>query len=139
MQGKGITLAQFTSVTMRVSAEHYAGNVIVNSQSRDAAGGNSVVRLTVTDSHGPGSRTSARGRHGPFACWHAHRDVYRAALAEFPTAKFIGGRYWVVTYEAATFESVYRKTAHVNVGSMFSPCTMPELCGCYTEMDEVAE
>jgi hypothetical protein len=131
MKARKLTLAEFTSAVITVSEARYSGNVIVHPDSHDTTGGNSAVRLAVTDSHGSGSRTSASYRHGPYACWHAHRDVYREVFRRFPDAVFTGGRYWKVTYDAATFENVFPETRYKNIGSEVFHVIMPELCECF--------
>jgi hypothetical protein len=145
MQVTGVTLAQFAAVTAQVSDTRYEGNLMLSRDSHDNPSrvsrstkrltAHATIRLAPVDNRGAGTRTSAHsifrnGRHGPYVCWHAHRDVFKAVLTEYPEAILQGGRYWTVTYTAATFDEVYPPTAWRNLGSEIMPVTMPELCEC---------
>jgi hypothetical protein len=85
-----------------------------------------IARLDVRDSHGPGARTSASGRHGPYACWHAYRDVLGACFWVNPEAVIRTAR--AVYRGRDGFTRDYPATGRVNVGSQVQPVTMPELC-----------
>lgn len=133
MKITGLTLEQFTRCVSTVSRERYGGNVFVQRDAHDSYDGKlgCVARLTVRHSPGPGSRTSASGRHGPYACWHAYRDVLAEVFTQFPRAVVTAGRSWRVTYRGAEgFLHDYPATASVNMGSAYTPVTMPELCNC---------
>lgn len=145
---KGVSLDSYKGCVSMVSRQLYAGNVIVNPdasdlQSRtvkDEAGEwflrcDCRARLAVTDSRGHGSRTSASGRHGRYACWHAYRDVLAEVFRRWPGAEVTAGHGWRVTYRGrAGFEELFPETGHVNIGSQVSPVTMPELCECPAEL-----
>lgn len=45
--------------------------------------------LRVKSSKEPGHRTSYSGRRIPSACWHVHRDVFRAIFDRFPEARIV--------------------------------------------------
>ncbi|WP_181785673.1 hypothetical protein [Streptomyces phytophilus] len=122
----GVSLPDFYDITARVSRERYGGNVIVHDGARWSGRNRITARLSVADSRSAGARTSARGRHGRWACWHAHRDVLRAVFQHRPDAR-------VTTMLAAyrgldDFENTFPDTAHHNIGSLWSPMYMPELC-----------
>lgn len=126
MRLRGITLEDFRASVDRVNDE-YDGNLAVHSDAHQTGSRKPTVvgRLTVNDSKGDGARTSASGRHGRMACWHAFRDVVRDLLAEHPDA-VITTR--MARYDAETFEDVYPATAYRNIGSMVYPAYMTELC-----------
>lgn len=141
MKITGLTLRQFQACTSFISHERYHGNVIMHPDAHDRPAQRSretgrlrnlcVARLTVRDSHGVGSRLTASGRHGPYACWHAYRDVLREVFRQFPDAIVISGNHWQVTYRGqAGFEELYPATGRRNIGSPAAPVTMPELCPC---------
>jgi hypothetical protein len=133
MKITGLTLEQFTRCVSTTSRERYGGNVIVQQDAHDNYSGKPgcVARLTVHHSPGPGSRTTTSGRHGPYACWHAYRDVLAEVFTQFPRAVVTAGRGWRVTYRGAEgFLENYPATASVNIGSADAPVTMPELCNC---------
>lgn len=140
MKITGLTLEQFTDCVWNVSYARYSANVFVHADADDLpdAGGVRVparkqcrARLAVTGSRGPGSRTAANGRHGPYACWHACRDVLQEVFRRYPDAVIVAGHAWRITYRGkAEFEELYPGTALVSIGSPAGPVTMPELCEC---------
>lgn len=136
MEVNGISLDQFSACARDISRTAYAGNVIVTRGSaplpaRKNGRQRCRARLTVEDARGPGSRTSPSGLHGPYACWHAYRDVLSLAFRRFHDAVIKSGNSWRVTYRgAAGFAQLYPQTAYVVISSAFSPVTMPELCEC---------
>lgn len=136
MEIKGLSLTEFRSCVHEVSTRRYAGNLRMGDNAYDRADGKNgthycTARLRVLDSRGPGSRTSWTGRHGPYACWHACRDVLHEVFRRYPNAVIRAGHGWRVTYRGlAGFLADYPETAHVNIGSVIDPVTMPELCEC---------
>jgi hypothetical protein len=124
MQIRGLTLAQFTEITRIVSEADYGGNVIVH---QDAQQYPSYVRarLAVKDSYAYGARTSWAGRHTRSASWEAYRDVLASLFNVFPKARV---KTAMASYNGKQgFEDNYPATADINVGSMMSPCYMPDL------------
>lgn len=137
----GLHLGAFAGVTALISAEKYGGNIAIHPDShegpvqRNRATGrltsHCTARLTVHDSHGPGSRTTWTGRHGPYACWHAYRDVLTEVFTRYPDAVIRAGHSWQVTYRGMTgFRELYPGTGNISIGSEACPVTMPELCEC---------
>jgi hypothetical protein len=142
----GVTLENFRAYASSVSSVLYNGNVIIAGDSHDMPPTGTPghenrdgsinrpqcrARLAVTDSRGPGSRTSASGRHGPYACWHSYRNVLRAVFERWPHATVTSGHGWRVTYRGEDgFRELYPGTGRVNIGGYASPVTMPELCNC---------
>jgi hypothetical protein len=130
MEIKGITSDDFAEIVHRVSRAQYDGNITVNDP-RPAPmnrwGLRFRQRVIATSSCGAGARRSASGRRMPCACWHVFRDVVRATLVQVPAATF---RMSLAYYTSDNFESTYPATGYVNVGSMFAPATLPELCEC---------
>jgi hypothetical protein len=125
MNIKGLTLSQFEAVTAGISAAIYSNNVQVH---RDAhtRGALTIARLDVRDSRGLGARRSRSLRRGPYACWHAYRDVLGACFWVNPEAVIRTG---MAVYRGRDgFTRDFPATGRVNVGSMMAPVTMPELC-----------
>lgn len=150
MRITGLTLSQFQACTSFVSYSRYSGNGIVHPDARDRPAQRSretgqlrnqcQARLTVSDSHGAGSRLTVSGRHGPYACWHLYRDVLREVFNQFPGAVIISGNYWRVTYRGYDgFQELYPATGRKNIGSPIEPVTMPELCSCGLDIRELDE
>jgi hypothetical protein len=139
----GLSLGEFRACTRDASYSRYGANLITH---QDRAGDvlrvpghvpHCRARLAVRDPRGPGSRTAAaltsRGsrRHGPWACWHAYRDVLALAFQRFPDAVIKAGSSWRVTYRGQEgFLEAYSRTGHAGMGSAACPVTMPELCQC---------
>lgn len=123
----GITVAEFKDVVAKLNAEDYDGNIVVESAHALSATGTRInAKLGTADSYKHGSRQSWSGRHGRWLCWHGFRDVIRAVMAVNPSAVVRTGK---AVYRGSTgFEDTYPSTAEQNVGSMFSPAYMPELC-----------
>ena len=125
---RNVTLAQFSDVVAQVSAE-YGDNLMVNPDTHEA--GVRVKRVTgrirAVSSRDAGARRSWSGRRTVSACWHAHRDVYRALFAQYPNATV---QTMMARYTAQNFEDTYPGTANHNIGSMMAPAYMPELCEC---------
>ena len=134
MKITGLTLQQFMNCTMEVSNEKYGGNIVVHQDARDNNGVRKPRcqgRLKVLDSRGPGARTSASGRHGPFCCWHGYRNVLVRVFELYPDAVIWTGIGKGTVYRGrAGFEATYPATARVNMGSQWQPVTMPEMCEC---------
>lgn len=100
---------------LKAEVSHYRGN-----QYR--------LKVGVKDSRGPGARTSATGRRGPYACWHAFRDIFTEILSDDDNATI---RTSLTVYRGwDDFQATYPATAYQNVGSMIYPAYMDELCEC---------
>ena len=125
MEMRNITPEQFAASVTRVNS-HYAGNLAVHPDVHPK-GKHTVGRLWVNSSSGEGARTSWSGRKCKAACWHAFRDVIRDILANHPDAVIITS---MARYTSANFEDTYPSTANQNIGSMYMPRYMPELCDC---------
>ena len=133
MRITGLSLSNFKFCTATVSWESYGGNIVVHQDGHDRTTNRDgtlqcTARLAVLDSRGPGSRTTANGRHGPYACWHAYRDVLMRVFLRYPNAVIRTG---IAVYRGmAGFRELYPATAHRVIGSEVNPVTMPELCEC---------
>lgn len=131
MRISNVSLGDFCAITGDVSRRSYEGNVIVAPDAHWARRYSVVARLRVSDSRGTGARTAPSGRHGPYACWHAHRDVLRALFEAHPDATV---RTALAVYRGMEgFERDYPATEYRNVGSPAQPARMPDLCvevGC---------
>lgn len=152
VRGKGVRFEAVEACITLVSKQQYAGNIIVHQDAGPIRQESSELRpvlmpwgTTITKevnrtgygyrgriigeaSSLPGTRRSWSGRRGPWACWHAYRDVMRAILTQYPDAVITSAH---ARYEGlAGFEITYPHTANVNIGSAYSPAYMPELCDC---------
>jgi hypothetical protein len=130
VRGQGVSFEEVSKIIARVSAENYAGNVIVHQDASPIgkSGYGYRGRIIGRETAGEGTRNSWSGRRGPWACWHAYRDVIRAVLTTYPHAT-------VTTAQArysglGGFEDTYPHTADINVGSAAQPAYMPDLCTC---------
>lgn len=130
VRGKGVEYGRIASVIDAVSFVDYGHNIRVHPDAGPIGqnGYGFRGRIIGQETDGPGTRHSASGRRGRWACWHAYRDVLREIFAQYPDAVVTTA---MARYEgAAGFESTYPATADVNVGSHFSPAYMSELCAC---------
>lgn len=145
IRGKGVEYATIRAIVERVSAERYGGNVRIHRdagpisritvETTERGGGEMWMngygfkgRIDVHSSKVIGARRSASGRRINAACWHAFRDCIRAILTQYPHAIVSTG---MARYEGlAGFERVYPETANANIGSLFAPRFMPDLCEC---------
>ncbi|MEV1083466.1 hypothetical protein AB0I98_35500 [Streptomyces sp. NPDC050211] len=122
----GVPLADFYAITDDVSRRAYDGNVAVAPDAHNARGNSITARLRVRDGRGAGARTAASGRHGPYACWHAYRDVLWTVFSAYPDAR---ARTALETYQGISgFERDFPATRYRNIGSVMYPAYMPDLC-----------
>jgi hypothetical protein len=123
----GISLNQFRAIVNEVSAS-YDGNVDLDRNTREYSYNRFRARIKTIKSVAPGSRRSASGRRGPYACWHVSRDVL---IKVFETNEGARVQTALTTYRGADdFYDQYPETAFKNIGSMVYPAYMPELCDC---------
>lgn len=135
----GANLDQVELVVLKVSAAHYAGNIMIRTgaDKSNSRGGRATFTLRATAADAPGSRSSAgysssgtgpRGlRRTVAACWHAHYDVLAALFAEYPAVRV---NTMLATYTSATFHDRAMATADQNVGTLVAPRYPTELCTC---------
>jgi hypothetical protein len=91
---------------------------------------NARVRLVAHSSFGDGVRESASGRRGPWVCWHAQRDFFRALFEIEPMAHVRTGLGASgVTYTASNFEGRFPRTYTTPVGNLYYPREFGGLCG----------
>ena len=135
MKITGLTLDQFTACTNHASELLYDGNVIVHQNAHELPSlkrswtPQCQARLTVVSSDAGGARTAVNGRRGPYACWHAYRDVLREVFNQYPNAVVTGGRDWRFHYQGRDgFLENYPATGNIGVGH--GEVTLPELCDC---------
>lgn len=132
MRVKGITGLELSGVVADLNSRWYNGNIMVHitDQTRPTSRAPYThVKVGVYDSYGYGARHSWSGRHGPWACWHVFRDIIAESYRQH------GERlvWWTsfTKYEnRRDFLAKFPQTAERNIGSMFNPVTMPDLCGC---------
>ena len=119
---------QISTLVRRTSDDIYGGNVVVESISTERVSRNGItvrVKIGTLNSRAHGSRTSASGRHGRWASWHAFRDILIAVFDADPKAVVHTG---IATYRGRDgFEATFPATAHRNVGSLYSPATFASL------------
>jgi hypothetical protein len=124
----GITREEFEAVVAKLNAPaEYDGNIVIeNLEVKNAKGTRLSVKLGTADSKRHGSRRAWSGRHGKWLCWHGFRDVFRGVMAVNGDAVIRSAK---AVYKGADgFEATYPSTADQNVGSMFQPAYMPEMC-----------
>lgn len=152
VRGKGVRFETVEACITLVSKQQYGGNIIVHQDAgpiRQESSellpvvmpwGATVIkecnvtgygfhgRIIGASSAGAGVRRSWSGRRGPWACWHAYRDVMRGILTAYPHAVITSAH---ARYEGLSgFENTHPGTADINVGSMAMPAYMPDLCDC---------
>jgi hypothetical protein len=109
---------------------NYGGNIRIHPDAYEGGFRKPVVtgRIDVHDSRGKGARTTWQGRRGPYACWHAYRDVLTELFDIVPDAKVTTT---MAVYDGRRgFEREYPATADRNIGSAIDPGYMPDLCEC---------
>jgi hypothetical protein len=131
MQVTGVTLNQFRTIAYAVSAVRYGGNLTVARDAHSTSAATCTARLSAAVQHGPGSRLARTGTPGPYACWHAYRDVLAALFRHHPDARV---RTRMATYRGqAGFEEDYPETAVMDSGRPGRAVYMPDLCRCSHE------
>lgn len=123
----GITTSELHDVVAKLNAGDYNGNINVEGCNAVSSTGTRIsVKLGTLDSRAHGSRRARSGRHGKWLCWHGFRDVFREVMNVNPEARIQTGK---TVYKGRDgFENTYRDTADQNVGSLFQPAYMPEMC-----------
>jgi hypothetical protein len=118
------------------TSQRVDASTAVRVHARAVSGKSCQGRLYVANSRGPGARTASSGRHGPYACWHAYRDVLQALFDAYPDARV---RTSLANYIGRDgFERDYPATGWRNVGSQMEPRCMPDLCDCGHATEHVA-
>lgn len=127
-KGQAFTYGDIVSIVNDVSLE-YGGTLRVHRNAKPIGKEYGFTgRIVATSSDAPCARRSWTGRRGPWACWHAHRDVMAKVFDAYPDAVISTA---LETYRGREgFDSLYPCTASKNIGSMVSPAYMPELCEC---------
>lgn len=129
-----VTPDQVHDVTRSISEQLYDGNVVVEWVKNPRMAPNLLNtkgtrfrgRIVVFDSRGSGARRSWSGRHGPWACWHVFRDVLEEVIGRYG-ANVTTGR---ARYTPATWYDRYPGTGTVNMGSVWQPARLVDLCDC---------
>ena len=70
-------------LALHITNKQYAQNIAWKREP-ELIGKHYAFTLTVHDSANPGSRRAASGRRISAACWHAHRDFFRALFKHDP-------------------------------------------------------
>ena len=127
MQVSGVTAQDIRDVVAKLNATDYSGNIVIERlETLNQKGTRHTLKLGTDNSRAHGSRRAASGRHGKYLCWHGFRDVVRGIMAVNPDAKV---RSAAAVYDGSVgFERVYPGTAERNVGSLYQPQYMPNLC-----------
>ena len=129
MQFTGITRAEVESTVRKVSEDKYDGNISF-SHTSDQSPTRFRGRIVAVSSFGKGTRSSWSGRRGPWACWHATRDVLTALFDAHPEVKVRSsvGRDTVAYLGRDSFLREFPDTAYAEIGSMMSPMSLVEAC-----------
>jgi hypothetical protein len=107
------------------------------------------MQLGVENLDGPGSRPQVprtwwdkswwdrKARPTYWACYHAHRDFLYAVFERAPDARVVTA---LAVYEGLkNFESTYRRTGGLNVGSFFEPVRFEDCCECLKRYPQIEE
>lgn len=142
MYVSGIYFHDFVTIVDHVN-DRYAGNIAIHDGYRELNGPRFRARIRAIESgagvlpagqSAPGARRSGGPgeRRGPWACWHAYRDVI-AGIFELNSDAIV--RTALETYSGRTgFEQGYPMTGWRNMGSLAYPRRMPQLCDCPPEI-----
>lgn len=123
----GVTAQDIRDVVAKLNATDYSDNIVIERlETLNRKDTRHALKLGTADSRKHGSRRSGRGRHGKWLCWHGFRDVVRAIMEVNPDATV---RTSQAVYDGKFgFERNYPNTADTNVGSLFQPAYMPDMC-----------
>lgn len=116
-------------LALNVSRNSYGGNLTVDVETARRTSRSDSYRVKIgAGAGGPGSRRSPSGRRGPWACWHAFRDVLTAVFDEYPDAV---AHTAFVTYRGRDgFERDFPATAWKEVRGGGYTEYFSELCDC---------
>jgi hypothetical protein len=133
MEIRNVTNPSNIGTAILRTSEKWGDNITsrgITSNPRRNGNYNARVRLVAHSSFGEGVRESASGRRGPWVCWHAQRDFFRALFVLEPSATVRTGLGRSgVTYTARTFESTFPDTYTTNAGNVYYPRPFGSLCG----------
>lgn len=133
MEIRNVTNPSNIGTAILRTSEKWGDNITsrgITSNMRRNGNYNARVRLVAHSSFGDGTRESASGRRGPWVCWHAQRDFFRALFEIEPNATVRTGLgKGGVTYTAGNFETTFPDTYRVNAGSLYYPREFGGLCG----------
>lgn len=119
---------ELSDIMTYVSEYYYGDNLTFELEDLNGVRRNRYRFKMGATSGKPGSRKSASGRRGPWACWDAFRDVLAAIYIADPEALIRTG---MATYKnARDFLNKYPYSGDRNVGSMVAPVFYDELCDC---------
>ena len=119
---------ELSAIMTRVSEDYYGGYLTFELEDLHGVRRNRYRFKMGATSGKPGSRTSASGRRGPWACWDAFRDVLAGIYIADPNALIRTG---MATYKGAhDFLNKYPYSGDRNVGSMVAPVRYDDLCDC---------
>ena len=119
---------KLSAIMTRVSEDYYGGYLTFELEDLNGVRRNRYRFKMGATSGKRGSRKSASGRRGPWACWDSFRDVLAAIYIADPDALIRTG---MATYRnAPDFLDKFQDTADTNVGSRVSPAFYDELCDC---------
>jgi hypothetical protein len=86
------------------------------------------VKIGTRESRGHGTRTTASGRHGPWACWHVFRDVFAEWFDGDPDMTIRTG---VTTYQGREeFRAIYPATYYTRYFTGSGRRHIGVLCEC---------
>lgn len=139
MEIKGVTREQLSDAIVHASPDPTCGNLVYRRcDPLNQAGTRWRVTITVQDSRGRYGRRSAipgyaggKSRRVAAACWHGHRDFFRALFDLVPSAVVRSS--FAVYRGRDEFEVEFPATYHRNAGSMAYPQAYGSLCDCTGE------
>lgn len=119
-----------------VSFHRYNHNVSAHVETVGTNRRSALIRVKLhAGTGGSGSRRSASGRRGPWACWHVFRDVLTCVFEDFPDATVHTA---LAVYKGrADFHRSFPATYHHEARAAGNSYDFGSLCAC--ESDEYAE
>jgi hypothetical protein len=127
IRAEGITADHLAHLFLQVDAAAYDHNLSWNIDPVRTTRNGTTLRVKVgAGTDGPGSRLSASGRRGPWACWHAFRDLLMTVFEAYPDAVVSTA---FATYRGAEdFAGKFPATAIRRTGGLYNSVTFVSLC-----------
>lgn len=129
----GISFEQFSSIIDTLNRTKYVENNIVIEYHTVLSPNRFRAKIGMSDSRGPGSRTSRSGRHGKWASWMTFYDIFNGVFILNESARIQTGS--TVYRSAQDFHAQTNDNwqgQNTNIGSMVYPVYL-----CDVSVDEL--
>ena len=124
----GVTEKDIKFCVELVSKVNYKNNLIIDRTGFKKVGKAIQFKLRVKSSKEPGHTINHSGRNWISACWHCHRDIYKAIFKINPDTRI---KTALADYHGLVdFNWKYENTAYINVGSQNNPMDIKSACEC---------